>query len=327
MRQGHRSIVSKVLRGSKMPRLPRDDIRVNVRPRDGLDIRNTCDVNLDKAIRNRAGVGDDEMISVCPNPTQYILVISTLEESTATKIAKMKKVLTISGKSITIRVSLERKQIDFCKGCGRLSHRPDVCPRPDITPQWARDNPLNGHECTPQCRICGEAHPMANRMCKAKYKVPHIVKQRRCKTRFRDFQERTLSPSDSNADAVEGGHPSRSRSRTHSQQAMGRSTRSGSPSPVKRRSKSRSTSRSRSRSRSRNENRHQLQQDIGGATPGGKEKGPRKITWHDLVTGAKADSAQGHHLSGRPWAAADPGLAARMENMEKENRELRQELA
>ncbi|KAL3195091.1 hypothetical protein MRX96_045784 [Rhipicephalus microplus] len=34
----------------------------------------------------------------------------------------------------------------------------------------------------------------------------------------------------------------------------------------------------------------------------------------------------GHHLSSRPWAAADPGLAVRMENMEKENRELRQEL-
>ncbi|KAL3246606.1 hypothetical protein MRX96_057572 [Rhipicephalus microplus] len=39
------------------------------------------------------------------------------------------------------------------------------------------------------------------------------------------------------------------------------------------------------------------------------------------------DSAQGHPLSSRPRAAADPGLAARMENMEKENRELREELA
>ncbi|KAL3221288.1 hypothetical protein MRX96_050266 [Rhipicephalus microplus] len=86
-------------------------------------------------------------------------------------------------------------------------------------------------------------------------------------------------------------------------------------------------SRNRSRSRSHSENRHHPQQDIGGATPGGKQRGPRKITWRDIVTGTKADSAQGYHLSGRPWAAADPGLAARMENMEKENRELRQELA
>ncbi|KAH8024913.1 hypothetical protein HPB51_002327 [Rhipicephalus microplus] len=107
---------------------------------------------------------------------------------------------------------------------------------------------------------------------------------------------------------------------------MGYSTKSGPPSPVKRRSKCRTTSRSRSRSRSRSESRHHPQQDIGGATPGGKQKGPRKITWRDIVTGTKVDSAQGHPLSGRPRAAAHPGLAARMENMEKENRELRQEL-
>ncbi|KAL3201232.1 hypothetical protein MRX96_012719 [Rhipicephalus microplus] len=108
---------------------------------------------------------------------------------------------------------------------------------------------------------------------------------------------------------------------------MGRSTRSGSPSPVKGRSKSRNTSRSRSRSRSRSENRPHPQQDKGGATPGGKQKGPRKITWRDIVTGTKADSAQGHPLSGCPRAAADPGLVAWRENIEKENKELRQELA
>ncbi|KAH8036054.1 hypothetical protein HPB51_016358 [Rhipicephalus microplus] len=106
---------------------------------------------------------------------------------------------------------------------------------------------------------------------------------------------------------------------------MGRSTRSGSPSPVKRRSKSRSTSRSRSRSRSRSENRHHPQQDSGGATPGEKQKRPRKVTWRNIVTGTNADSTLGRHLSGRPWAPADPGLAVRMENIEKENRQLRQE--
>ncbi|KAH8026639.1 hypothetical protein HPB51_023149 [Rhipicephalus microplus] len=87
MRQGLRSIVSKVLRASKMPRLPRDDIKVIVRPRDGLNVRSTCGASLDEAIRNGAGVGDDEMITICPDPMQNILVIRTPEESTATKIA------------------------------------------------------------------------------------------------------------------------------------------------------------------------------------------------------------------------------------------------
>ncbi|KAL3246921.1 hypothetical protein MRX96_057363 [Rhipicephalus microplus] len=40
-----------------------------------------------------------------------------------------------------------------------------------------------------------------------------------------------------------------------------------------------------------------------------------------------SELSRGHHLSGHPWAAADFGLAARMENMEKEDRELRQDLA
>ncbi|KAH6941689.1 hypothetical protein HPB50_022681 [Hyalomma asiaticum] len=33
-------------------------------------------------------------------------------------------------KNTMIRVSPYRKQIDFCKECGRLGHRPDVCLRP-----------------------------------------------------------------------------------------------------------------------------------------------------------------------------------------------------
>ncbi|KAH8042034.1 hypothetical protein HPB51_020147 [Rhipicephalus microplus] len=43
--------------------------------------------------------------------------------------------------------------------------------------------------------------------------------------------------------------------------------------------------------------------------------------------GTEADSAQKHPLSGRSRTAADAGLAARMEDTKKENRELRQELA
>ncbi|KAH8026466.1 hypothetical protein HPB51_020578 [Rhipicephalus microplus] len=88
MHKGRRSIVSKVLRASKVPRLPRDDIKVIVRPRDGLNTRSTCGASLDEAIRNKAGVGGEEMITICPNRTQNISVISTPEESTATKICQ-----------------------------------------------------------------------------------------------------------------------------------------------------------------------------------------------------------------------------------------------
>ncbi|KAL1479906.1 hypothetical protein MTO96_051486 [Rhipicephalus appendiculatus] len=90
-----------------------------------------------------------------------------------------------------IRVSLYRKQIDFCKECGRIGNRPDVCPKPEIKlcPICGSKNPSSELECTPKCRICGEAHPTADRTCKAKYKVPHIVKQRRWQARCRALEE------------------------------------------------------------------------------------------------------------------------------------------
>ncbi|KAH6928578.1 hypothetical protein HPB50_021097 [Hyalomma asiaticum] len=49
--------------------------------------------------------------------------------------------------SIMLRVSLYRKQTGFCKACGILGHRPDVCPRPDIKlcPICGLKNTSNGH--------------------------------------------------------------------------------------------------------------------------------------------------------------------------------------
>ncbi|KAH7953333.1 hypothetical protein HPB49_007217 [Dermacentor silvarum] len=217
----------------------KDDIKTILRPKDGLNIRNTCGMSLDEAIRKEGVVGDDEMITICPNPTQNILVINTPHETTATKIAQI-KVLTTNGKThetnayvsapeqmvkgiirnIPLKytqdqlthalVSSRNPSLTYAKRlgrtttvillyegnreCGRLGHRPDVCPRPEIKLcQTCRSkNPSSEHECTPKCRICGEAHPTAERMCKAKYKLPHIVKQRRWRARSRAERERTL---------------------------------------------------------------------------------------------------------------------------------------
>ncbi|KAH7945077.1 hypothetical protein HPB49_006168 [Dermacentor silvarum] len=128
-------------------------------------------------------------------------------------------------KSIMIRVSLYPKQIDRCKECGRLSDQPDVCPRPEIKlcPTCGLKNPGSEHERTPKCRICREAHPTADRMCKAKYKLSHIVKQRKWRARSREERERTLeegkttpqwTPSPSGYSMAEGKGQSRSRSRS-----------------------------------------------------------------------------------------------------------------
>ncbi|KAH7969303.1 hypothetical protein HPB52_016592 [Rhipicephalus sanguineus] len=230
--------------------------------------------SLDEAIRHEAEVSSDEIVTICPNPVQNILVISTPDEKTATKIIKIKK-LTIYEKyetnayvsapeemakriirniplkytqdqlmhalvnarnpslayakrlgstttvillyegnrvpmwahfnSIMMRVSLYRTQIDFCKECGRLGHRPDVCPRPDdkLCPACGAKNPAEDHECTPKCKLCGEAHPTADRTCRAKFKTPYMVKQRRWTARRNEEElQRTQSSPPSNAVAA-----------------------------------------------------------------------------------------------------------------------------
>ncbi|KAH7978978.1 hypothetical protein HPB49_007610 [Dermacentor silvarum] len=211
-----------------------------------------------------------------------------------------------------IRVSLYRKQTDFCKECGRLCHRPDVCPRPEVKlcPTCGSKNPSSEHECTPKCRTCGEAHPTADRMCEAKYKLPHIVKQRRWQSRSREERECTLEEGKttpqwtlfpSGYSIAEGKGQSRSRF--------------GSLSPIRRWSRSRNRrkcrSQSRSRSGSRNQNRNRPLPDGMRATHGETQTGPHKRAPPSLA-------ARGE--------TPDSLLAARIEKMERENKELREEL-
>ncbi|KAH8018876.1 hypothetical protein HPB51_013556 [Rhipicephalus microplus] len=73
-----------------MPRQSADDIKIIVRPRDGLSIRHTCRASLDEAIRQEAGLSNDEIFTICPNPTQNILVIITPDEKTPTKFVEDK---------------------------------------------------------------------------------------------------------------------------------------------------------------------------------------------------------------------------------------------
>ncbi|KAL1444205.1 hypothetical protein MTO96_029971 [Rhipicephalus appendiculatus] len=83
-------IVQKILRTSRMPRLPKGDIKVIMRPRNGLNLRTACGV--DKTIRRTAGINADETITICPNYIQNILVASTPDEETAGKFAKVRSI-------------------------------------------------------------------------------------------------------------------------------------------------------------------------------------------------------------------------------------------
>ncbi|KAH6925710.1 hypothetical protein HPB50_008879 [Hyalomma asiaticum] len=119
---------------------------------------------------------------------------------------------------VITRCTLYRKQIDFCKQCNRIGHRSDVCPNPNdrLCPGCGALNPNRGHTW--------------DRNCKAKYKMPFIVKQMQW-ARIQDDQ-REAPPQ------ARGRSHSRSRSR---ERQRSRSTRRGST-PGRPHSRSTSTS-------------------------------------------------------------------------------------
>lgn len=83
---------------------------------------------------------------------------------------------------VLLRCTLYRKHFDVCKNCGKVGHRRDVCPNPNVKVCFGcgLSNPGEGHdsECKPRCKLCGGPHPTGEKDCKNKFKVPYVVKRR-----------------------------------------------------------------------------------------------------------------------------------------------------
>ncbi|KAH7958894.1 hypothetical protein HPB49_006223 [Dermacentor silvarum] len=91
-RQNKRN-VQQIIRASRMPSLPKQDYRVIVRPRGGL---NLSDYKLDRiycCLRDAAGVGREtaEEDSLCINSKQNTVVLSTPSEDRARKYGAINK--------------------------------------------------------------------------------------------------------------------------------------------------------------------------------------------------------------------------------------------
>ncbi|KAH7948371.1 hypothetical protein HPB52_020955 [Rhipicephalus sanguineus] len=123
----------------------------------------------------------------------------------------------VPGTQVTlILCHLYRKQIDVCHQCGRVGHCKDVCPTPTIKTCLAcrLANRKEDHSFTPKCKMCGGEHSTGDRTCKAKYKMPYVVRKRQWLRRQAELQllpESDFPPLDKPSAVQKSSTPSKNR--------------------------------------------------------------------------------------------------------------------
>ncbi|KAL1473341.1 hypothetical protein MTO96_022364 [Rhipicephalus appendiculatus] len=89
------SIKNRIIRRSRMPPLPREDIKIVLRIRGGLNISKIGPTLVADAITKAACIETSkrELDTICPNFQQNIVVVSTPEEENATKYVRIRSIL------------------------------------------------------------------------------------------------------------------------------------------------------------------------------------------------------------------------------------------
>ncbi|XP_070393246.1 uncharacterized protein [Dermacentor albipictus] len=128
-KSGGAALKSRVIRAGRMPSLPRDDIKIVIRPRGGLNISKIGVVTVADAILASAGISQEDLCqdTLCPNLQQNIMVASTPKRENANRYVRMKQML-ISGKVYELS-AYETAPHSTCKGVIRnipLQDGPDI---------------------------------------------------------------------------------------------------------------------------------------------------------------------------------------------------------
>ncbi|KAH7939766.1 hypothetical protein HPB52_017250 [Rhipicephalus sanguineus] len=174
------------------PPLPKEDIKVFLRPHKGLTVKNLLVSELSMAVieacRNTFG-GDSILLRV--HPGSNIVIMSTPREEVAGRLREISQ-LKIRGQihpfnayaadpedvlrgivhglpPATIQAQAIRypykPTVQVCKICRSTGHRTDVCPTPNanVCSKCGASDPNQGHQCTLNCAICGEGHATGDR--------------------------------------------------------------------------------------------------------------------------------------------------------------------
>ncbi|KAH6939831.1 hypothetical protein HPB50_021876 [Hyalomma asiaticum] len=92
------------------------------------------------------------------------------------------------------------KSVQYCRKCGAIGHRQDICPRPRETFCYTcgQDVVSEAHDCLPKCKICEQAHETAGKECKKKLRPsppPYQVRQQQLIKSVLGIQAATNFPS------------------------------------------------------------------------------------------------------------------------------------
>ncbi|KAL1430783.1 hypothetical protein MTO96_014806 [Rhipicephalus appendiculatus] len=212
------NIMNRVIRASRMPHLPEDNIKIVFRPKGGLNIQKVGPILVSKALVTAANLRPDQTTEdiICPNIMQNIMVASTPFRENADKYADV-RAIRIAGKEYEVS-PYEAAPSDTCKGAlaaKRIKNSGSVIVVFDglRVPNFVRYGPTLvpcylyrrqvdicyvcgklGHRAdvcpdpgSTECRGCGISNPTSSHVCDPQCKLcggMHVTADKMCSKRY-----------------------------------------------------------------------------------------------------------------------------------------------
>ncbi|KAL1479646.1 hypothetical protein MTO96_034807 [Rhipicephalus appendiculatus] len=109
-------VKKRIIAASRLPPLPRENYRIIVRPRGGLNVKNVSQIKVAHALASAAQLVPAEITNdiVCSNVMQDIFVVSTPEEKNARAYSKV-ELITVGGANYEVGSYLAAPD-NTCKG-------------------------------------------------------------------------------------------------------------------------------------------------------------------------------------------------------------------